>query len=218
MNTPRIADLLTPYLREPLSAAQLSQVSDYLELLIRWNAKTNLTAVRDPEAMITRHFGESFFAAEHLVAEEIPPTAIDLGSGAGFPGLPLAIYAPQISVTLIESNNKKATFLKEVVRALELKDVSVLAERGESLAGKTSGKTSGRTWAHLVTMRAVERFAVSATLAASLLQPEGRLALLIGTAQVDEASRILPGLSWQKPMAIPGGNARVLLMGRARVG
>ncbi|MEO5935601.1 MAG: 16S rRNA (guanine(527)-N(7))-methyltransferase RsmG [Terriglobales bacterium] len=217
MDAPRIADLLSPYLREPLPTAQLAQVSTYLDLLICWNGKTNLTAVRDPEAMITRHFGESFFVAQQLVTEEIPQTAFDLGSGAGFPGLPLAIYAPEISVTLIESNNKKATFLKEVVRTLALKNVSVLAERGEALRGKAAGKTSGKTTANLVTMRAVEKFAASATLAASLLQPDGRLALLIGTAQTDEAIRLLPGLSWQKPVALPGGDTRVLLVGRAKV-
>ncbi|MEO6119947.1 MAG: 16S rRNA (guanine(527)-N(7))-methyltransferase RsmG [Terriglobales bacterium] len=209
MDAPRIADLLTPYLREPLSAAQLSQVAAYLDLLVRWNEKINLTAVRDPAAMITRHFGESFFAAERLINDELPQTAFDLGSGAGFPGLPLAFYAPRVAVTLVESNNKKATFLKEVVRTLQLKNVSVLVERGEALSGKLK--------ANLVTMRAVEKFAASATLAAALLQPDGRLALLIGAAQTDEAARILHGLSWQEPVAIPGGNARVLLVGRAKV-
>jgi 16S rRNA (guanine527-N7)-methyltransferase len=210
MDTARIAHLLAPYLHDPLSSAQLDQVSAYLELLVRWNEKTNLTSVREPDAMATRHFGESFFAAAHLLAGDAPATAIDLGSGAGFPGLPLAIYAPQVAVTLIESNNKKATFLKEVVRALALNNVTVTADRGESLVGKRK--------ANLVTMRAVERFSESATLAASLLQPEGRLALLIGVAQASEAERLLPGLSWAQPIAIPGGNARVLLTGTARIG
>ena len=209
MDTARIADLLAPYLSAPLSVEQLGGVQAYLELLIRWNAKTNLTAVRRPKEMVQRHFGESFFAAWNLLAEVTPQTAIDLGSGAGFPGVPLAIYAPQITVTLVESHNKKATFLKEVVRSLGLKNVAVIADRGESLQGKTK--------ANLVIMRAVEKFADSATLAATLLQPEGRLALLIGATQTEEARRLLPGLYWRDPIAVPGGNARVLLVGGARI-
>lgn len=209
MDTTHIAELLAPYLRNFLSATQLDQIKTYLELLVRWNEKTNLTAVRAPEEMVTRHFGESFFAAAHLITDETPVTAIDLGSGAGFPGLPLAVYAPQVAVTLIEANNKKATFLKEVVRVTALKNVTVIAERGESLVGKSQ--------ANLVTMRAVEKFSESATLAASLLQPEGRLALLIGANQVPEAERLLPTLAWAPADAIPGGNARVLLVGRAEV-
>ena len=209
MDTAHIADLLQPYLATPLSEMQLRQVATYRDLLVRWNAKTNLTAVRQPDEMVQRHFGESFFAAAQLVAEGTPRTAFDLGSGAGFPGLPLSIYAPQVSVTLIESQNKKATFLKEVVRTLQLKNVTVVAERAETLAGKTRAK--------LVTMRAVEKFAASATLAAELLQSGGRHALLIGVAQAEEACRLLPGLSWHPPVAIPGGNARVLFVGKALV-
>ncbi len=207
MDTARIADLLTPYLTSPLSETQLGQIKSYLDLLLRWNAKTNLTAVRSPEEMITRHFGESFFAAAHLIAGEKPQAAIDLGSGAGFPGLPLAIYAPEVSVTLIEAHNKKATFLKEVVRSLALKNATVVVERAESLVGKSK--------ANLVTMRAVEKFSEGATLAVTLLAPEGRLALLIGAAQAGEVRRLLPG-AWESPVAIPGGNVRVLLVGRGK--
>lgn len=209
MNAARIADLLQPYLRAPLSPDQSAAVQAYLDLLVRWNAKTNLTAVRDPEQMVQRHFGESFFAAAHSIAEQTPRSALDLGSGAGFPGLPMAIYAPQVAVTLVEAQTKKATFLKEVVRALDLKNVTVVAGRGESLQGKTK--------ADLVTMRAVEKFADSATLAATLLQPDGRLALLIGAAQAEDARRLLPGLEWCEPVPIPGGNSRIMLVGNARV-
>src|SRR3954464_1607646 len=115
MEAARIAELLEPFLRKPnggreeLSAAQLEQLSDYLELLLRWNEKTNLTSVREPEEIIKRHFGESLFVAVAL-GGEAPATAIDVGSGAGFPGIPLKIYLPQIAVTLVESQNKKATF------------------------------------------------------------------------------------------------------------
>ncbi|MGB9145730.1 MAG: 16S rRNA (guanine(527)-N(7))-methyltransferase RsmG, partial [Acidobacteriaceae bacterium] len=85
------------------------QLDAYLALLLRWNARMNLTAVRDPESILRRHFAESLFAAEH-----IPPgvaTLLDFGSGAGFPGIPIAIARPEIAVTLAESQNKKAAFL-----------------------------------------------------------------------------------------------------------
>lgn len=209
METARIAGLLAPFLTAPLSAAQLSAVQSHLELLLRWNARTNLTAIRTPEEMVTRHFGESFFAAAELIRQEVPRTAIDLGSGAGFPGVPLAIYSPETKVTLVESQNKKATFLKEVLRTLGLKNAAVVADRAESLQGKTK--------VNLVTMRAVEKFADAATLAAALLQPEGRLALLIGAAQAEEVRRLLPGLPWHEPVPIPGGNVRILLVGKAQV-
>jgi len=209
MDTARIAALLAPYLPHPLAPQQLDQVAQHLDLLVKWNAKTNLTAVRAPEEMVTRHFGESFFSAARLLAGEVPQVAFDLGSGAGFPGVPLAIYAPDVRVTLIESQNKKATFLKEAVRTLGLKNVAVHAGRAEDLAGKSR--------ANLVTMRAVEKFADSATLAANLLQPEGRLALLIGAAQAEDARHLRPGLQWADPVAIPGGTTRILLVGRAKV-
>src|SRR5438270_12163905 len=94
-----IAEALAPFL-PGLSPRKLQQLSDYLDLLLRWNARINLTSVRQPEENLTRHFGESFFAARHMFSDS--PTApshdspiiFDLGSGAGLPGVPLAIYAP----------------------------------------------------------------------------------------------------------------------------
>ena len=203
MEATRITELLTPYLpRGPLSDAQLKQVADVLALLLKWNARTNLTAVRQPEQIVERHFGESFFAAQHLLAGPVTST-IDLGSGAGFPGLPMAIYAPSVKFTLIESQSKKATFLKEAVRTTGLKNVTIYAGRAEDFPGK----------AELVMMRAVEKFAVSAAVATGLVAPGGRLALLISEAQMTAAEQLLPGLRWSVPIAIPKSNARVLLVG-----
>ena len=135
MEITRIAELLEPFLqteagREELSQAQLQQLSQYLDLLLRWNTKTNLTSVREPEGIVERHFGESLFLARNVSREELR-TAIDLGSGAGFPGIPLKIYAPHIAVTLIESQNKKATFLKEVIRNCTLMNINVFSGRAE---------------------------------------------------------------------------------------
>src|SRR5580692_8861387 len=144
MEPDRIAELLQPFLApstlsfEPchsearsavesavLCPAQLRNISTYIDILLRWNARINLTAIRDEEQIVTRHFGESLFAARHLFAkpssvvkdfdsanDQRPATngirIADVGSGAGFPGIPIKLWAPSISLTLIESNHKKA--------------------------------------------------------------------------------------------------------------
>jgi 16S rRNA (guanine527-N7)-methyltransferase len=204
MDTDRISALLNPFLGSAeLSDEQLEKVKVFLELLRRWNAKTNLTSIRNPEEIITRHFGESFFLASQLCAPGESGCAIDFGSGAGFPGVPLAIYAPTMRVTLIESQNKKATFLKEAVRALALTNVAVFAGRGESFAGH----------ADVVSMRAVEKFEQSANAAAKLVAPGGRMALLIAEEQV-KAAKGIAGLSWAKPVKVPNSRELVLLVGK----
>jgi 16S rRNA (guanine527-N7)-methyltransferase len=206
MDPSHIAGLLAPFLRHPLADEQLWQLSAYLDLLLKWNAKTNLTAIRDPEQIVARHFGESLFAAEHLLAGEPARSEIDLGSGAGFPGLPIAIYAPQAQVTLIESQNKKATFLKEVARSLPLENVTVFSGRGETYPDK----------ADVVTMRAVERFGDAVKVAAKLVTPGGRLALLVGADQTQGGTTALPDFHWSDAMPIPLSNQRVVWVGRAR--
>src|SRR5436305_6020478 len=165
-----VRDVLTPFLPErELDDAQVTQVAAFLELLLRWNQKTNLASIRAPEEITTRHFGEGFFLSSRLSSDGKAKTAIDFGSGAGFPGIPLAIYSPDVSVTLIESQNKKATFLKEAVRTLDLKNVTVFASRGETFKGT----------ADLVTFRAVETFEQSSLAAANLVAANGRFVLLI---------------------------------------
>ncbi len=173
----------------------------------------NLTAVRRPEEMVTRHFGESFFAASRLLAagalhaEFELRSAVDLGSGAGFPGVPLAMLAPQVSVTLIESNSKKAAFLNEVVRALGLGNVAVFSGRAEDYPSK----------AELVIMRAVERFDASIAVALRMVEPGGRLALMIGKGQVEKAGELGSEITWSEPIDVPGGHSRVLLVGTKEV-
>jgi len=204
METARIAELLEPFLqtdngREELSAAQLQQLSGYLDLLLRWNAKTNLTSVREPEEVVTRHFGESLFLARNVNREELR-TAIDLGSGAGFPGIPLKVYSPRVAVTLIESQNKKATFLNEAIRKCTLMDINVFSGRAEESGLK----------ADLVTLRAVEKFEAAVPTAVSLLNPVGRLALLIGAGRVASAKDLLAGFAINT-ISVPGSRARLLL-------
>jgi len=229
MHPARIAELLKPFLspipnpchsessrglgEEPavLAPSQLDHISTYIDILRHWNARINLTAIRDPEEIVTRHFGESLFAARHLFPSSSSASSVvkglssvaDLGSGAGFPGIPIKLWAPHIALTLIESNHKKAAFLREVARALTLTDINIQNTRAEDV----------RETFDLVTLRAVERFADALPIAARLLAPEGRLALLIARPQVNSARSILSQIIWQDPILIPESTSRVLLVG-----
>ena len=251
MDIARISDLLAPFLRGPiavpensshtepkpchpeaakaregsaaLSPAQLQDISTYIDILLRWNARINLTAVRNPESIVTRHFGESLFAARHLFpqsssvpsassvvnafepsAPNVPITLADIGSGAGFPGLPIKLWAPHLSLTLIESNHKKAAFLREITRALRLTDVNIQNQRAEDLTGDRFD---------VVTLRAVERFETALPIAASLVAPAGRISLLIGASQRGPAQASLPQFLWSEPVQIPSSSVRILLTG-----
>jgi 16S rRNA (guanine527-N7)-methyltransferase len=221
-----MAALLAPYLGSAvLSDAQLAQLSSYLDLLLRWNARINLTAVRSPEQIVTRHFGESLFTARMLSSDgqvAAGDRLVDLGSGAGFPGLPIQLWAPALRVTLVESQYRKATFLREVVRALRLDGVEVFAGRAEdyppSVAGVDSPTPSPQspTTSAFLTLRAVERFDRILPLAAGLLLrlPAERrtLVLLIGASQARTARNLLPSFTFADPIAIPKSESRVLAL------
>lgn len=201
MQEEAIARLLNAYAR--LDDEQSRKTSIYIDLLLKWNSKINLTAIRDPQEIVTRHFGESFFAASRLVAPDWRGTVIDVGSGAGFPGLPLAIYANSASVTLVESQAKKAAFLNEVIFALGLHNAKVFRGRAEAFPQR----------ADLVTLRAVERFANILRIAEGLVGIGGRLALMIGSSQVTTAEQLVTNLRWDAAFPIPGGAQRILLAG-----
>ena len=246
MDPARIAELLDPFLspvhsrchsepgrrpgEEPaiLSPTQVQHISTYIDILQRWNERINLTAIRNEEEIVTRHFGESLFAARHLfpirahveATERADPESsrrvrqsaqsssislADLGSGAGFPGIPIKLWVPEICLTLIESNQKKATFLREVVRALSLTEVKIQNTRAEDLPHHQPFD--------VVTLRAVEGFTAALRIAATLLAPAGRLALLIGSSQLDQARSTLPEISWNSLLLIPKSQSRMLLLG-----
>jgi len=206
MTPDRIAELLSPFLgKEALSPGQIAAVETHLALLLKWNAKINLTAVREPEQIVTRHFGESFFAARNLIATNNQTTAIDIGSGAGFPGLPLKIWAPDLKLTMVEANQRKATFLHELVRSLGIFGVEVISMRAEEVATK----------ADLVTLRAVEKFSKILPLSRTLVNPNGRLAILISGQQIQAATTLVPNLRWNDPIKVPLSADRALLVGNA---
>jgi 16S rRNA (guanine527-N7)-methyltransferase len=216
MDTARIAVLLQPFLEQPLPASLLDQISIYIDLLQRWNARINLTAIRQEEEIVTRHFGESFLLARHLfptsqagarASSPNPPRVLDIGSGAGFPALPLKLWAPHIHLTLIESNHKKATFLREVARALTLTDINVMTDRAETVAARPYPPQ-----AEVVTLRAVESFEAILPQALPFLTPNGTLALLIGSSQLPHLNT-LTTVKWQPPINVPKSHSRVLTIG-----
>jgi 16S rRNA (guanine527-N7)-methyltransferase len=185
-----LASLLAPYAAVPNPV--LAQLSTYLDLLLKWNAKTNLTAIRDPEEIVRRHFGESLFTARNL-----PPcaTLLDFGSGAGFPGLPIQCLLPHVRVTLAEAQNKKASFLREAVRVLGL-ETEVWARRVEEME-------PARCF-DVVTLRAVDNPEAASRAARLRITPGGTLASLTTqqyTSEADPERRIL---------SIPGKTATVL--------
>jgi len=248
MHPARIAELLQPFLeandqRLATNDALCQHISTYIDILLRWNARINLTAIRHEEEIVTRHFGESLFAARHLfpvypVSSSVSPVSsvvkgvgvgvgvgvrvdidvdlandqrpttndrvADLGSGAGFPGIPIKLWAPNISLTLIESSQKKATFLREIARALTLTDINIQNVRAETLPPSTFD---------VVTLRAVERLTEVLPTAAALLAPQGRLALLIPPRQLSAVRSTLPHLTWDPPIPIPQSQFRLLIVG-----
>jgi 16S rRNA (guanine527-N7)-methyltransferase len=201
MEAAALRDLLAPFVpTAELDDSLLASVSTHLDLLTRWNQHMNLTALRSPEEMVVRHFGESLFAARALFPRDSRQDVFDLGSGAGFPGLPIKYWSPDVQLTLIEGHGKKATFLREVGRALHLSGFSVLNVRAETLSQRAS----------LVTMRAVEKFDQALLAASNLIAPGGQLAILIGEAQRERALSLLPP-GESSTLSLPSSEQRILL-------
>jgi 16S rRNA (guanine527-N7)-methyltransferase len=201
VDTNAIGHLLQPFI--DLDEMRLRAISTYVDILLKWNARINLTAIRKPEEIIQRHFGESLFVAKYVLAQKPVAKAIDLGSGAGFPGVPFALLAPEAEVTLIEASQKKATFLRELIYTLDLKNAKVYGDRGERFPGRGD----------LVMLRAVEKFEKALVVARSLAEPGGRIALMVGQSQVEVAVEPGSQVQWREPIAIPSGNSRALLLG-----
>ena len=152
----------------------MRQLSTYLDLLVKWNARTNLTAIREPEEIVRRHFGESLFAGVQIGAR-VPQDAslLDFGSGAGFPGLPIQLLLPELRVTLAESQGKKASFLREAVRTLGLA-TEVWAGRVEAMPEVAGAPRQF----DVVTLRAVDNMEQAMVEARRRVKPGGWLVAL----------------------------------------
>ena len=181
-----------------ISESQEAQFSAYLGLILRWNARMNLTAVRTPSDIQSRHFVESIACAQFL--PQGIGSLLDFGSGAGFPGIPIAICRPEIAVTLAESQSKKAAFLQEAGRTLGLGS-HVFAHRAEELTESFD----------CVTLRAVDHMQKAIESASKLIEPGGYLAVLTTASEISAArSAAGENLEWLDPIALPASDQRVL--------
>jgi 16S rRNA (guanine527-N7)-methyltransferase len=198
----RLNELLSAAGLDPLDSGTAERFADYYALLQRWNARTNLTAVRSEESILSRHFVESIAAARALPTGI--STLLDFGSGAGLPGIPIALCRPEIAVTLAESQGKKAAFLQEAARTLGVR-VDIHSDRAESLT----------TQFDCVTLRAVDRMNLAVQAASRLLHPGGWLALMTTEGEVESLQASCgQEFVWMSPLPLPGSDHRVLLLGR----
>jgi 16S rRNA (guanine527-N7)-methyltransferase len=181
--------------RVPFSEAQIVQLEQHYELMMRWNQRLNLTSIRNVEEAVTRHYCESLFVGSHL---DLPgdSTLVDVGTGAGFPGIPVAILRPEFKITLVESHQRKSVFLREATRQLPF--VRVLATRIESLTESFD----------LLLSRAVE----INTLLPLLPAISTKAALMLGQDDVANLTDTKTW-EWQKPIKLPWGDRRYLVTG-----
>ena len=205
-----IAPRLTAGLRElglTLAPAQIGALAALLAELADWNTRINLTAITDPAEAVDKHLLDSLAILPHLKGLAIA----DVGSGAGFPGLPLAIADPDRRFCLIESTGKKAGFLRHVVARLELPNVEVVAERAEAFRPPAPFDS--------VIARALGSLADFIRVAGHLATRDGRLLAMKGRVPEEELKAIPRG--WKAlavhPVAVPGLDAERCLVELARV-
>ncbi|MFH1044240.1 MAG: 16S rRNA (guanine(527)-N(7))-methyltransferase RsmG [Pseudomonadota bacterium] len=179
---------------------------DYIALIEKWNRVYNLTAIREPERMVSHHLLDSLAVAPHLRGKRL----LDVGSGAGLPGIPLALFSPDTHVTLLDSNHKKAAFLNQAVMELKLKNAAVCNERVESW------QTQNRF--DVIISRAFSDMGEFVRITRHLLAPGGMFAAMKGLHPYEEIERLAPGFKVQQvlPLAIPGldGARHLVLIGQ----
>lgn len=186
----------------------VDQLAIHFALLLVWNERMNLSAVRSPREIAQRHFAESLYLTRILPVGISPPRnmMVDVGSGAGFPGLALKAVWPQIPLILLEPNIKKSAFLKEVIRNCGYQHCLVQTRMLRDAVADLEGQVE------LVTMRAVLATDDVLTQIARLLMPGGMAALFMGSGQA-ESARQRRTLAWQNAYPIPGSHQRIILIG-----
>jgi 16S rRNA (guanine527-N7)-methyltransferase len=186
---------------EPVDSTTAARFGVYVSLILRWNTRLNLTAIRSEEGVLSRHLIESIKLVGNLPAGIA--TLLDFGSGAGLPGIPIALCRPEIAVTLAESQGKKAAFLREAVRALGL-SATVYAGRAERLEEKFD----------CVAMRAVDRMAEAVKAAAALVAPHGWLALMTSDDELEKLTAAAGvEFAWREPVRLPSSEQRLIALG-----
>ena len=182
---------------------QVLKIQQYINILLAWNAKVNLTAIRNPLEILYRHFCESLYARVAVPVET--GRLADVGSGAGFPGLPLRILCPNLQVFLVESSIKKATFLAEVIRELGLTDARVLVNRYEELSEEVAPLD-------FVCSRAVGEFGPLLEWAGSKRVAAKQVILWIGARDLQGIQQFR-SWEWREPILVPHSLRRLLLVG-----
>ena len=202
-----ISRLLHPF-ELSRDAHQLELTARYLDLLMRWNRAVNLTAVRRPEEVVTRHFGESLYVTKF---GKLEGGLLDVGSGAGFPGLAIKILRPDTAVTLLEPVAKKRAFLKEVVRECEFRRVEVEGARVEEFISGHGAEFDS------VTLRAVGKFGAVLPAVGRCLNATGRIYAWLTGADALRLKRNIPefcGLfTWSQPVTLPMSRDREIWIG-----
>ncbi len=190
---------------EPEAAAESLLL--YIEEWRKWNARINLTAEKDAESLIDRHILNSLY---YMKGIETPRNILDIGSGGGFPGLPVKAVLPAVPMTLIESNRKRAAFLRQAVRSMGLREMDVLHLRAEQAAGIHSTRYD------TVLLRAVGSLEDCLNWSAPFLHPGGRIVIQKEPeAQVPDSVRQnprLPALTAEIPLAHPSGPRSKLMI------
>ena len=214
MPTPSPATLSADTIRRALGEFQITvndsqvlQIQQYMSILLTWNEKINLTAIREPLEILNRHFCECMYTASAVPVED--GRLADVGSGGGFPGLPLKIIRPELQVMLIESNIKKATFLAEAIRDLGLADARVLVGRYEELGEEIAPLD-------FVCSRALGEFAPFLEWAHSENVGAKQVILWIGARDLPEIQKIQTW-DWREPIPVPHSLRRLLLVGTRKI-
>jgi 16S rRNA (guanine527-N7)-methyltransferase len=212
LSNQRIAQILAEYsIDVDGESAFVEGIQLYIELLLRWNRSISLTTVTDPEETVRFHFGECLFGASC-----VPIThgrLADVGTGAGFPGLPLKMLIPALDVTLIESNAKKAVFLGEIVRRLGLDQVHIFRGRMEEFS-EESALTSSSPF-DFIAARALGQFDDLLAWSRAHLASAGKIVLWLGQEDLASISQ-KTGWDWADPVQIPGSMRRFILWGVPR--
>jgi 16S rRNA (guanine527-N7)-methyltransferase len=197
-----IARELRPY--GAIASARLcDQIRIYVDLLLRWNQRSSLTTVTDPEGIVRFHFGESLLAVPAVPIRH--GRLADVGSGAGFPAVPIRMVSEDLNVILIESNQKKATFLAEIVRELQLSNVDVRRSRMEDIDFASDT-------VDFVTARALGIDDEFLDWSRKALNPNGSVVLWLGEESAQEVSRDA-SWKWADSIRIPQSKRRVVLRG-----
>lgn len=181
-----------------LPAQTQQKLLDYVVLVQKWNKVYNLTAVRDADKMLTHHLLDSLAVVPHVAGAR---TILDVGSGAGLPGIPLALALPETRVTLLDSNHNKAAFLNQAVIELKLGNVEVVCERVEKYQSKQIFS--------VVVSRAFAELPEFVALTGKLVAPDGTLLAMKGVHPAEEIAQLQGGfrLTGVTPLTVPGLNA-----------